>query len=57
MKLHVGAVWKDGVCVICSAEGLQNCPEDRCTADLHDGALHEIWVQAQSKALGKKESK
>ena len=34
VELHVGAVWKDGACVICSVEELHNCPEDRCTADL-----------------------
>ena len=35
----LGMVWKDGACVICSAEELQNCPEEKCTADLHTGAL------------------
>ena len=39
MRLILGALWKDGVCVICSVEELQNCPEDRCTADLHEGAF------------------
>ena len=29
-------------CVICSVEELQNCPEEKCTADLHEGALLDI---------------
>ena len=43
MKLRVGAVWKDGVCVICSVEELHKCPEEKCTADLAEGALLAIW--------------
>ena len=37
-ELHVGAVWKDGACVICSVSELHNCPEERCTGELHAGA-------------------
>ena len=42
MPLILGAVWKDGACAICSIEEVQNCPESRCTADLHEGALLDI---------------
>ena len=35
---NLGAAWKDGACVICSAEELHNCPESMCTADLAEGA-------------------
>ena len=45
MPLILGAAWKDGACVICSAEELQNCPEEKCTADLHEGA---VWRCAGS---------
>ena len=45
---NLGAAWKDGACVICSVEELQNCPEEMCTADLHAGAfelfLLEEWM-------------
>ena len=43
MPLILGAAWKDGACVICSVEELHNCPEQKCTADLHEGALLDIW--------------
>ena len=43
--LILGAAWKDGACVICSAEELQNCPEEKCTAELHEGA---VWNCAGS---------
>ena len=39
----LGAAWKDGACAICSVEELQNCPEEKCTAELHEGALLDIW--------------
>ena len=39
MLLILGAVWKDGACVICSVGELHNCPEEKCTADLHAGAF------------------
>ena len=42
MPVILGAVWKDGACAICSAEELHNCPEEKCTADLHEGALKLI---------------
>ena len=38
-------MWKNGACVICSAEELQNCPEEKCTAELHEGA---VWSCAGS---------
>ena len=41
-ELHVGAVWKDGACVICSVNELHNCPEERCTGELHAGALLDM---------------
>ena len=48
MPLILGAVWKDGACVICSAEELQNCPEEKCTAELHAGAL-ELSLSTDSQ--------
>ena len=39
MAFILGAVWKDGACAICSVEELHNCPEEKCTAELHEGAL------------------
>ena len=39
MPLILGAAWKDGACAICSVEELHNCPEEKCTADLHAGAF------------------
>ena len=39
MPVILGAAWKDGACAICSAEEVHNCPEEKCTADLHEGAL------------------
>ena len=42
MPLILGAVWKDGACVICSVEELHNCAEEKCTAELHEGALLDI---------------
>ena len=41
----LGAAWKDGACAICSVEELHNCPEEKCTADLHEGA---VWRCAGS---------
>ena len=43
MPLILGAAWKDGACAICTVEELHNCPEEMCTADLHEGALLNIW--------------
>ena len=45
MPLILGAAWKDGACVICSVEELHNCPEDRCTADLHEGASELFYLE------------
>ena len=42
MPLVLGAAWKDGACAICSVEELHNCPEEKCTADLHEGAFELI---------------
>ena len=42
MAFILGAVWKYGICAICSAEEPQNCPEEKCTADLHEGALFGV---------------
>ena len=50
--LILGAVWKHGACVICSAEELQNCPEEKCTAEMHAGALlgvSDSGVAAQAR--------
>ena len=43
MPLVLGAAWKDGACAICSVEEVQNCPKEKCTAELHEGALLDIW--------------
>ena len=45
MPLILGAAWKDGACAICSVEELHNCPEDRCTADLHEGASELSYLE------------
>ena len=53
VELHVGAVWKDGACAICSVEELQNCPEEKCTADLHEGALLDTWDSYAGRSAGR----
>ena len=40
----LGAAWKDGACAICSVEEVHNCPEEKCTADLHEGAF-ELFLR------------
>ena len=40
----LGAAWKDGACAICSVEELHNCLEEKCTADLHEGAF-ELFLR------------
>ena len=51
MPLVLGAAWKDGACAICSAEEVHNCPEEKCTADLHEGALLDIWDSCRVQSI------
>ena len=51
MPLILGAVWKDGACVICSVGELFHCPEEKCTAELHEGALLEIWNSCRVESI------
>ena len=49
----LGAAWKDGACAICSVEELYNCAESMCTAELHEGALLDIWDSCAGKSAGR----
>ena len=51
MPLILGAAWKDGACAMCSVEELQNCPEEKCTADLHEGALLDLWDSCSVRSI------
>ena len=46
MLLLLGAYWDagSGRCRVCSAEDTDYCPEEMCTADLHEGALPYTWL-------------
>ena len=45
MLLLLGMFWNADMweCVVCSEEDAQNCPEEMCTADLHESALPHTW--------------
>ena len=51
MPLILGAVWKDGACVICSVEELHNCLEEKCTAELHEGVLLDICESCSVQSI------
>ena len=51
MPVVLGAAWKDGTCAICSVEEVQNCPEEKCTAELHEGALLDIWDSCRFESI------
>ena len=46
MLLLLGAFWDagQGRCRICRVEDPYYCPESKCTADLHEGALPYTWL-------------
>ena len=53
MPLVLGAAWKNAACAICSVEELHNCPEEKCTADLQEGALLDTWDSCAGKGAGR----